>query len=127
MPIIRLIYCRFPAAECETASATVTHRPSGRTLKYVDLLERAATIPAPELAVQNWKDYCAPLMIQQPGCMSEKLLRCTDDPGEFISYSEWETQSHIDAYLKSADHQEIKRVNEKLGGVQVVVKTYERV
>ena len=38
-----------PPAECDTASATVTHRPSGRTLKYVDLLERAATIPAPEL------------------------------------------------------------------------------
>src|SRR5690348_14244689 len=27
-----------PAAECETASATVTHRPSGRTIRYVDLL-----------------------------------------------------------------------------------------
>src|SRR5215212_2093658 len=30
-----------PASECDTASATVTHRPSGRTLKYVDLLDRA--------------------------------------------------------------------------------------
>ena len=45
-----------PAAECETASATVSHRPSGRTLKYVDLLERAATIPAPELDKVALKD-----------------------------------------------------------------------
>jgi isoquinoline 1-oxidoreductase subunit beta len=45
-----------PAAECETAAATVTHRPTGRTLKYVDLLERAATIPAPELDKVTLKD-----------------------------------------------------------------------
>ena len=45
-----------PAAECETASATVSHRPSGRTLKYVDLLERAANVPAPELDKVTLKD-----------------------------------------------------------------------
>jgi isoquinoline 1-oxidoreductase beta subunit len=45
-----------PVAECDTASAVVTHRPSGRTLKYVDLLERAATIPAPELDKVALKD-----------------------------------------------------------------------
>src|SRR5262245_42291 len=41
-----------------------------------------------ENAVRVWKAECAPLMIQQNGCMSEKLLRCKDAP-EFISYSEW--------------------------------------
>ncbi|PYP80746.1 MAG: xanthine dehydrogenase family protein molybdopterin-binding subunit [Gemmatimonadetes bacterium] len=45
-----------PTAECETSSATVTHRPTGRTLRYVDLLERAATIPAPELDKVTLKD-----------------------------------------------------------------------
>jgi isoquinoline 1-oxidoreductase beta subunit len=45
-----------PVAECDTASATVTHRPSGRTLKYVDLLDRAATIPAPALDTVTLKD-----------------------------------------------------------------------
>ncbi|HKP15220.1 MAG TPA: molybdopterin cofactor-binding domain-containing protein [Gemmatimonadaceae bacterium] len=45
-----------PVAECETASATVTHRASGRTLKYVDLLDRAATIPAPALDAVTLKD-----------------------------------------------------------------------
>ncbi len=29
-----------------------------------------------ENAVGVWKTECAPLMIQQKGCMSEKLLRC---------------------------------------------------
>ena len=40
-----------------------------------------------ERALQVWKKGCAPLMIQQKGCHSEKLLRCRDAP-EFISYSE---------------------------------------
>jgi heme-degrading monooxygenase HmoA len=78
-------------------------------------------------AVRNWKHECAPIMIRQKGCTSEQLLHSTSDANEFISYSEWETQSDIDAYLQSADHQEIKRYNEKLGDTAVVVKTYERV
>ena len=50
------------------------------------------TVP-PEYATQaehNWKHYCAPLMIRQSGCLSEKMLRCDAVPGEYISYSEWE-------------------------------------
>ena len=31
-----------------------------------------------ENAVRVWKTECAPLMIQQKGCISEKLLRCRD-------------------------------------------------
>ena len=37
-----------------------------------------------ENAVHVWKSECAPLMIQQKGCISEKLLRCRD-ANEFIS------------------------------------------
>ena len=31
-----------------------------------------------ESALKVWKEECAPLMIQQKGCLSEKLLRCRD-------------------------------------------------
>ena len=31
-----------------------------------------------EKALQIWKKKCAPLMIQQKGCISEKLLRCRE-------------------------------------------------
>jgi hypothetical protein len=40
-----------------------------------------------EKAMRVWKTECAPLMIQQKGCTSEKLLRCRS-AHEFISYSE---------------------------------------
>ena len=40
-----------------------------------------------EKAERVWKTECAPLMIQQQGCISEKLLR-SKAGGEFISYSE---------------------------------------
>src|SRR6516165_7806578 len=48
-------------------------------------------------AVRIWKTQCASLMIQQKGCLSEKLLRCRDAP-EFISYSEWKSEAAIEAY-----------------------------
>jgi isoquinoline 1-oxidoreductase subunit beta len=45
-----------PAAECETASGIVRHPKSGRSLKYGELLARAATLPAPDLATVTLKD-----------------------------------------------------------------------
>jgi isoquinoline 1-oxidoreductase beta subunit len=45
-----------PIAECETSSATVVHSASGRKLRYVELLEKAATMPAPELEKIALKD-----------------------------------------------------------------------
>jgi heme-degrading monooxygenase HmoA len=77
-----------------------------------------------ELAVANWKQKCAPLMIKQPGCLSEKLLHCTDNPGEFISYSEWDNEESIQGYLKSRDHEEIKRHNRNIEGASVTIKHY---
>ena len=38
-----------PASECEARSAQVHHRPSGRSLRYAQLADRAATLPVPEL------------------------------------------------------------------------------
>jgi hypothetical protein len=51
--------------------------------------------------VRVWKTECAPLMIQQTGCISGKLLRCRD-AHEFISYSEWNSEADIAAYTNGA-------------------------
>lgn len=88
-----------------------------------------ASFPADqtEKAAANWKQYCAPLMIRQDGCISEELLRCIDNPGEMISFSEWEDMASVEKYLGSQDHQEIKRHNRNIEGAKVVVKHYETV
>jgi heme-degrading monooxygenase HmoA len=76
-------------------------------------------------AERNWKEKCAPLMIKQPGCLSERMLRSKHNPGEYISYAEWDNEESIRAYLKSADHQEIKRHNTNIPGAKAVVKEYD--
>ena len=86
------------------------------------------TVP-PEKAAEAeriWKQGCAPLMIQQPGCISEEFLRNANDPGEIISLQTWENQAAIDQYRKSTAHQEILRHTRGLMDVsKVEVKTYE--
>jgi heme-degrading monooxygenase HmoA len=76
-------------------------------------------------AIDLWKNHCAPLMIQQSGCLSEKLLECVDAPGEFISYSEWDSQESIDKYRSSDAHAEIQRHARGLQGGRATVKRYE--
>lgn len=78
-------------------------------------------------AERIWKEDCGPLMIKSAGCLSEELLKCKDDPGEYISYSEWESDGAIDDYRKSDAHDEIVRHTRKLQGAQAVVKRYELV
>jgi heme-degrading monooxygenase HmoA len=79
-----------------------------------------------EKAERVWKTECAPLMIQQKGCISEKLLR-SRGAGEFISYSEWEGEQDIERYSSSEAHKEIVRHSRGLKGTQVVVKLYDLV
>jgi quinol monooxygenase YgiN len=77
-------------------------------------------------AERIWKQECAPLMIKQPGCLSEELLKCLDAPGEYISYSEWADQQSIDQYLASPAHDEIVGHTRGLrSGERPVVKRYE--
>ena len=76
-------------------------------------------------AVDLWKNHCAPLMIKQPGCLSEKVLECVDAPGDFISYSEWDNLASIDKYRKSEAHSEIQKHARGLQGGQASVKRYE--
>jgi quinol monooxygenase YgiN len=77
-------------------------------------------------AERIWKEECAPLMIRQPGCLSEELLKCLDTPGEYISYSEWQDQAAIDRYLASPAHAEIRQHTGGLqGAARPSVKCYE--
>jgi heme-degrading monooxygenase HmoA len=77
-----------------------------------------------EEALRVWKTECAPLMIQQPGCISEKLLRCRD-AHELISYSEWDSEADVDLYRNSDAHQEIVRHTRGLKGAKAEVKLYD--
>jgi quinol monooxygenase YgiN len=72
-----------------------------------------------------WKQDCGPLMAKQPGCLREALLRCREDPNEFISVAEWESQAAIDAYLNGPAHETIKQHTRGLTGMAATVKTYE--
>ena len=54
-----------------------------------------------------------------------KLLECADAPGEFISYSEWDSQASIDKYRKSEAHTEIQKHSRGLQGGRATVKRYE--
>ncbi len=79
-----------------------------------------------EAALKVWKQECAPLMITQKGCLSEKLLRCRD-AHELISYSEWATEADIEQYKNSDAHKEIVRHARTLKSTKAEVKLYELV
>jgi heme-degrading monooxygenase HmoA len=79
-----------------------------------------------ETALSVWKKECAPLMIQQKGCISEKLLRCRETH-ELISYSEWTTEADIEFYQNSDAHKEIVQHARSLRGSKAQVKLYDLV
>ena len=86
------------------------------------------TVPAEKAAEAErlWKQECAPLMIQQPGCVSEEFLRNRENKGELISLQEWESQEAVEKYRTSAAHQEILKHTRGLMGVsKVEVKNYD--
>ncbi|MGH9969549.1 MAG: antibiotic biosynthesis monooxygenase family protein [Pyrinomonadaceae bacterium] len=75
-------------------------------------------------AIEEWKLVCAPLMISQPGCLSEELLECNEEPDEFISFSTWESMEAIQAYRTSEAHERIKHGTRGIKA-EVTVKTYK--
>lgn len=75
-------------------------------------------------AIEDWKKVCAPLMISQPGCLSEELLECNEDSDEFISLSRWESMGAIASYRSSEAHEQIKHGTRGIKA-DVKVKTYK--
>ncbi len=65
-----------PEAECEAVSATVRHRPTGRTLRYTELVTKASTLTPPELATVPLKDPKDYKVIGQaiPGVDNPKIV-----------------------------------------------------
>src|SRR4051812_46998776 len=45
-----------PESELETSAGVVHHRKSGRSLKYAELIDKASSVPAPDLATVKLKD-----------------------------------------------------------------------
>jgi heme-degrading monooxygenase HmoA len=77
-------------------------------------------------AERIWKTECAPITIQQPGCIGEQLLRNLDQPGEMISLQVWLDQRSIDQYRAGPGHQAILKHTRGLMGVsKVEVKNFE--
>lgn len=76
-------------------------------------------------AERIWNEDCGPLMKGCPGCISEQLLKCIDEDGEYISYSEWDSAEAIENYRKSDAHAQIQAHARGLQGAQAVVKRYE--
>ncbi len=74
-------------------------------------------------AIEDWKKVCAPIMISQPGCLSEELLACNEEPNEFISLSNWESMEAIQAYRTSEGHERVKHGTRGIKA-DVTVKTY---
>ncbi len=78
-------------------------------------------------AANYWKQKIGGLIAQQPGCLSEQLLRCHDVPNEFVSMSEWDSEDSIRTYLASPAYHEARNHHRLMGGGDVAVRMYERV
>ncbi len=90
---------------------------------------RVIIINVPEANTQDvervWKSECAPLMVRQQGCQSEKLMKSLERPGLYISYSEWDSAEDIDRYRESNDHETIQSETRALQDARAVVWCYE--
>jgi hypothetical protein len=82
----------------QIAGEALSWQPEETAMSIIRLIHIKIDPSDIERALVVWKTECAPLMIQQKGCISEKLLRCRE-AHELISYSEWDSGliSHLRA------------------------------
>jgi heme-degrading monooxygenase HmoA len=113
------------ASPRRAASLSAEGRQEG-TMSIIRLIHIKIDPSETETAERIWKTECATLMISQKGCISEKLLRARER-GEFISYSEWETEADIERYTNSAAHKQIVKHTRSVKGASAVVKLYDLV
>jgi heme-degrading monooxygenase HmoA len=110
----------------QIAHEALSWQPQEVAMSIIRLIHIKIDPTEMEKALRVWKTECAPLMIQQKGCISEKLLRCRE-ANELISYSEWDTEDDIEVYRNSDAHKEIVRHARALKGSKAEVKLYDLV
>jgi heme-degrading monooxygenase HmoA len=120
-----------PAGKCrrrvnQIAREALSRQPQEAAMSIVRLIHIKIDPTEMDRALRVWKTECAPLMIQQKGCISEKLLRCRE-AHELISYSEWDSETDIELYRASDAHKEIVRHARALKGSKAEVKLYDLV
>jgi heme-degrading monooxygenase HmoA len=113
-------------ASNQIARGALSCQPQEVAMSIIRLIHIKIDPSEMEKALQVWKRECAPLMIQQTGCISEKLLRCRE-AHELISYSEWDSEADIETYRNSDAHKEIVRHARALKGSKAEVKLYDLV
>ncbi len=84
-------------------------------MSIVRLIHISSIPPRQKKAVRVWKTECAPAYDSAKRMHRKNRLGCRD-AHEFISYSEWESETDIATYTTSAAHQEIVRHARALKG-----------
>jgi len=105
-----------PEAECEAAHATVRHKPTGRTLRYVDLVAKAAALPPVDLAtvpLKDARDYAVigkPISgVDNPKIVTGKPLFGIDVKVPGMLHAVYEKSPVFLARVASANLDEIKK------------------
>ncbi len=114
------------AASNQMARDALFRQPQEAAMSIIRLIHIKVDPAEMDHALRIWKTACAPLMIQQQGCISEKLLRCRE-AHELISYSEWDSEADIELYRSSDANKEIVRHARALKGSKAEVKLYDLV
>jgi heme-degrading monooxygenase HmoA len=127
-PSVDAVGCHEMSRMCQTKLPVqaLSCQPQEVAMSIIRLIHIKIDPTEMEHALRVWKAECAPLMIQQKGCISEKLLRCRE-AHELISYSEWDNEADIELYRSSNAHKEIVRHARGLKGSKAEVKLYDLV